>query len=373
MAMDGPPTINEQVKARCLFWSEIDQRSTSLDPIETNVMGRPETQYLGRWSDEERRRIDRKDNADQREIPIASPLESSYRHQAWQIWRSKVIESLVRIAAPTSRLERFRQCGAAAVIEHSKTANKLRVRAFFCHDRHCEACAAARQKKIVLELTSLMAGKRCSFITLTLKHNAEPLREQLSRLIRCFRALRIKALWRHQVKGCAYFIELKRSGDGLAWHPHLHIIAECGYIAATDLSSAWRQITGDSFVVHIRRVEDATRDARYVAKYASKALDRSACAEERWLDEAVISLRGRRLMSTCGLWRRHAPEHEDEKSADWERVAGLEQALNAANNGEVWAIGLLAWLRHKAPAEVRRSDEFVFHVAEKGASVAPAG
>lgn len=210
----------------------------------------------------------------------------------------------------------------------------------------------AQKRKTVREnLLLLMDGGNCSFVTLTLKHNRLPLGDQLSNLIKYFRALRQLGLWTHNVRGGAYFIEVKRSEDRTCWHPHLHVLVDAKFIDSGLLSSAWLKITGDSFIVHVRRVRSKAEDIAYVTKYATKPIDDSCFEVDEWIDEAMVAFRGRHLLSTLGMWRGTELEVRSDDPEDWRRVASLESTLNAASRGEQWATGIILWITDRNRTE----------------------
>jgi hypothetical protein len=172
-----------------------------------------------------------------------------------------------------------------------------------------------------------MIAKSLRFITLTLKHGVGPLKTQIDRLGTCFTRLRHRKLWQSAVGGGASFVEIKRSKDGRHWHPHLHIVVEGRYLAQSALSADWLAVTGDSYVVDIRMIRDAAKVGSYVVKYASKPLDRSLYANPDWLDEAMIALRGRRLVATFGSWSHLALTAAGDDPGDWEFVATLDDVV----------------------------------------------
>ncbi|KKM62827.1 hypothetical protein LCGC14_1517790, partial [marine sediment metagenome] len=101
-------------------------------------------------------------------------------------------------------------------------------------------------------VAELSADREVRFITLTLRINWEPLGDQVTRLMRCFARLRRRVLWKSTQFGGVAFLELKRRPHNHTWHPHVHIISEGLWIEKRDLSKAWLEITGDSFIVKVK-------------------------------------------------------------------------------------------------------------------------
>ena len=100
----------------------------------------------------------------------------------------------------------------------------------------------------------------------------------------------------------------KKTGE---WHPHIHIFALVdSWIDQQEFAEYWHSITGDSYIVDVRRAKkkrvQATQGAAAeVCKYALKFGDLSV--EHTW--EAFKILKGRRLTGSFGLlWGVKIPE-----------------------------------------------------------------
>ncbi|HEY3620780.1 MAG TPA: protein rep [Candidatus Sulfotelmatobacter sp.] len=272
--------------------------------------------------------------------PPPTARETNFRHSGWKNRRDKIRSAMVRCELPTKRLERFDNCGSAAVVQRSPSTGRVRVLACHCHDRWCIPCQRARSKLLAANLSAFMEGKDCRFVTLTLRHRQAPLKDQLDRLVKCFRNLRQLPWWSTHSKGGAAMIEIKRSQDGRCWHPHLHIIVEGKYIPQSVLSQKWLVVTGDSWVVDVRKVESREHAARYVSKYCAQPIDDDLCKNSEWLDEAMIALRGARLCTTFGSWRGIPLEVHEPGPTDWIKICKLDELLAAMERSEPWAIAL---------------------------------
>jgi hypothetical protein len=210
-------------------------------------------------------------------------------------------------------------------------------------------CGNHRSHKI-RDALALQIGKGpVSFITLTLCGKGEPLNALVDRLFKHFRALRLHPTWAEKVRGGAAFLEIKWSDKAKRWHPHLHIIADASYVPKYELSDAWRSISKDSFIVDIKRVNEAKGAVGYVAKYASKPMDSTIVLSPDRLDEAMVALKGRRLCLCFGTWfGTPLSAAEDEELADdlidaagYERVEPLWVIFENATAGVSWAIELV--------------------------------
>jgi hypothetical protein len=104
------------------------------------------------------------------------------------------------------------------------------------------------------------------------------------------------------VRAAVWSYEVKRGqGSGL-WHPHLHMVAMACEMPNKDrLSKEWHDITGDSFIVDVRPIDEADPASGFleVFKYALKFSDMQPA--DTW--QAFQVLRGRRLVGSAGLFR----------------------------------------------------------------------
>lgn len=186
----------------------------------------------------------------------------------------------------------------------------------------------------------LLRGKEIRFLTLTIKTGTEPLAESLDKLYTAFQKLRRRAIWTRGVDGGVAFLENKWSQSAQRWHPHLHCLLEGRYIDKSRLAHAWFEVTGDSFIIDIRRPPNNESVARYVTKYAGKPFNNSFLNRPALLDEAILALRGRKLALTFGRWRglKLTAVADD---GSWEHVSSLESMLERAGSGDLEALDIL--------------------------------
>jgi len=101
-------------------------------------------------------------------------------------------------------------------------------------------------------------------LTLTLKNQPDLDRALVSRLVESFAKLRKCAEWRlvapgaEGISGGVYSIEATFNVQAETWHPHLHTIIEAPLKLPKEwihaLRAKWLAITGDSFVLHLKKV-----------------------------------------------------------------------------------------------------------------------
>jgi len=282
-----------------------------------------------------------------------------FRHSFWQQRRLATWRALSVAGVSKGRLARFGTCGSAAWVMECKTDSSIhRVVCSRCRDRFCEACASERRRLVANNLyrwldkrfpvaRSHKARIPVRFVTLTLKATDSPLSATLDRLQKCWCRLRRRKLFASSQKGGLCFLEVKRGKNSGYWHPHLHALVEGDYLSQKQLSRAWHEITGDSFVVHIEAIADAGKAAQYVTKYASKALDSSVWQDQDDLVIAIHALAGRRVFATFGSWSGLDLSKNPEDGLEWFAVISLAKLITAASNGDADASSLLRSLKER--------------------------
>lgn len=257
--------------------------------------------------------------------------EAAWRHSGWRHQRLQVWRALQRVGVNNHRLLRFANCGAACYVEvldqptpDNPQGFDARLRSDTCHDRFCVPCGTAKAAAITAALTEKMALEKTRFITLTLRSNGKPLRDRLDRLYHCFGQLRHRQFWKDHVDGGAAFCEAKIGKDPTNWHVHLHIIVTGSYIPQKDLSSEWHSVTGDSYIVDVRPVDEGHTPAAYITKYVTKPATKEVYEQPQVLDEMIRAFSGRRLCLTFGTWRGTPLKPKAPPTTGWRIIARLD-------------------------------------------------
>ena len=211
-------------------------------------------------------------------------------------------------------------------------------------------------------LRLLDAGDRARFLTFTLKHQDAPLALQIDRLLDAFKRLRQHPTVRKYFAAGVWFFEAKLDKAGRLWHPHLHVI-QVGpdRVPHAALSTAWHQITGDSFIVHVCAIEDRQRQVAYVTKYSTKPLDSSVLRVPAKLDEFVVAIAGRRLFQCFGEWSK-AHAKDDVSPRKLKAVGALCTIHQDALNGSIESLVIIHQLHARWP-RLRRSHPLPPHLA----------
>jgi hypothetical protein len=212
-------------------------------------------------------------------------------------------------------VQRVKTCGDYLIFRHYFTVDQVKLHGASLCMKHllCPLCAIRRGSKALksyLDRWEVIRAEKTAlkpyFVTLTVKDGAD-LAERFQHLHKAQRELWMR---KHRgrgspfdgVTGAVWSYEIKRgSGSGL-WHPHLHMIALAESMPdQAALSAEWLNITGDSFIVDVRPIdqEDPVSGFMEVFKYAVKFSDQPP---EDTL-HAWLTLKGKRLLASSGDFR----------------------------------------------------------------------
>lgn len=211
--------------------------------------------------------------------------------------------------------KRLSECGDYLVFRHYTSINEVRLHAASLCAKHllCPLCAIRRGSRALQaylpRYEAVIASQprlRPFLVTLTVKDGPDLL-ERFDHLQTSQRELWMQ---RHRKRGspldgveaAVWSYEVKRGkGSGL-WHPHLHMVAMAEVMPdAIALRAAWQKITGDSFIVDVRAIDQADPVSGFmeVFKYALKFSDMTpADTFTAWQQ-----LQKRRLVGSAGLFR----------------------------------------------------------------------
>ena len=233
---------------------------------------------------------------------------------------------------------RLRSCGDYLIFHHYFTVDQVRLHGASLCMKHllCPLCAIRRGAKALKAYLDrwecIRAEKpllRPYLVTLTVK-DGDDLEERFKHLHKAQRELWMR---KHRgrvrsplagVEGAVWSYEMKRgSGSGL-WHPHLHMIAlaECPP-DASELAAEWHNITGDSFIVDVRPIDQADPISGFleVFKYAVKFSEQPVA--DTW--HCFKTLSRRRLLGSSGCFREVVvPESLLDESSDFDGLPYIE-------------------------------------------------
>ena len=218
------------------------------------------------------------------------------------------------------QLTRLQSCGDYLVFRHYWTVDEVKLHGarLCCQHLLCPLCAIRRGSKALrayLDRWEVIRAEKPALrpflVTLTVKDGPD-LAERFEHLKRSQREL-----WKRKqrrrgsvldgVAGAVWSYEIKRGNGSGLWHPHLHMIALAedlqieGEGNPGPLGAEWHNITGDSFMVDVRPVdqEDPASGFIEVFKYAVKFSDQPHADTLH----AFQTLRGKRLLEPSGCFR----------------------------------------------------------------------
>jgi hypothetical protein len=214
-------------------------------------------------------------------------------------------------------LQRLTSCGDYLVFRHYFTVDKVRLHGASLCMKHllCPLCAIRRgAKALKAYLDRFEAIKvaqpdlRPFLVTLTVKDGPDLL-ERFKHLHDSQRELWMQ---KHRgrvasplagIVGAVWSYEVKRGKSSGDWHPHLHMIALAESMPdQAHLSEVWHGITGDSFIVDVRPIDqdDPVSGFLEVFKYAVKFSDQPPADTVHCFE----TLGGKRLLGSAGCFRR---------------------------------------------------------------------
>lgn len=236
--------------------------------------------------------------------------------------------------------QRVSGCGDYLVFRHYYTVDQVKLHGARLCMKHllCKLCAIRRGAKYLaayLQRFELLRAEnprlRAFLVTLTVK-DGDDLKERFDHLHKSQREL-----WKQKsrgrgspldgVAGAVWSYEIKRGAGSGKWHPHLHMIALAEHLDGEDyqsgtlgaLSAAWHNITGDSFMVNVKPIDqdDPATGFVEVFKYAVKFSEQSHADTLH----AFLVLRGKRLIASAGAFR--GVKEPDDLLDDAEALEGL--------------------------------------------------
>jgi hypothetical protein len=251
--------------------------------------------------------------------PDADGLTWTFRHSGSRYERTAVYAALKALNVGFRRRDSFAACGSSVWLLESRTRPGVyKLTADLCHDRWCPACGRLRADLVAGNVLAALAGKPARLVSLTIRASATSLKAQLTRLYRTFRKLRSLPVWKQRVDGGLASLEITYNEQTNRYHPHLHCLTHGRFIPLEDLRREWLRLTGDSFEVDVRYVQDNERAARYVTKYLAKPVDHAIYHSPAALQEAIEAVRGVKQLITFGDWRKmhltRSPKDDDWRS-----------------------------------------------------------
>jgi len=251
----------------------------------------------------------------------------------------------------TRSVEKFDACRTYANFVRNKKTKQVRIHASACRLRWCPLCMKTKRMIIVQECKKWIHGiNKPKFLTFTLKHRDEPLRDTIKDLYKFFRNVRRTKWFKKNVRGGVWFFQITKSKNDDLWHPHIHCLVDSNFLPKAELSELWELITGDSKIVDIRAIKDNQKTAEYVARYAAAPCRLLGFGVDDAI-EIVQTMFGKRI---CGTWgtgktmsfRITKPDDWE----DWETIGNWSVIWNDKANPHWCRYIRLCWI-HDEPCE----------------------
>jgi hypothetical protein len=231
--------------------------------------------------------------------------------------KRNIVARLERVSAEDA--SRLKQCCSAFRVLTCGTHTLRSYPTFRCKKLFCPDCAAERATRLgnqteakIREVMKTTKGRLC-FLTLTMK-NAATLDGGLVKLKKSFANFRRKKVFKEHIKGYFGAFEYTFNPKTNDFHIHLHLIVLRGkFWNQSDISDAWRDVTGDSFVVDIREIKNTHKGVKEVCKYPMKPADLMKMPDDKFL-EVVKMKKGTRMFVSGGCF--YNVKLDDDDAAD---------------------------------------------------------
>jgi hypothetical protein len=189
---------------------------------------------------------------------------------------------------------------------------------FRCKKLFCPDCAAERATRLstqtetrIAEVMRTNSGRLC-FLTLTTK-NTLTLESGLMKLKKAFTQFKRKKVFKEHIKGYFGGFDYTFNPKTNDFHIHLHLIVLRGkFWNQSDISDAWRDVTGDSFIVDIREVKNVRKGVKELCKYIVKPLDLLKMPDAKFR-EVVEMKKGTRMFISGGCFYNVKLDHADDE------------------------------------------------------------
>jgi len=228
-----------------------------------------------------------------------------------------------------STRQSFQNCRADAWFVRRKSTGEVRVHSRHCRNRFCPFCSQSKAAVISHNVFDWVKTlDRPKLLTLTLKHSAAPLDQQLTHLYDHFRTWRNRAPMKKEIKGGIWFVQVTLNPDDYTWHPHLHVILDASWIHQKVLSDAWLKVTKTSQVLDIREIRSAEKAAGYVARYVARAGDLRTMPVD-YRAELYHALGRRRSCGAFGSARKaKVMDRPVYDRSDWENIGSFSLVVS---------------------------------------------
>jgi hypothetical protein len=186
-----------------------------------------------------------------------------------------------------------------------------------CKKLFCPDCAPERAARLshqteakIREAMKATSGRLC-LLTLT-SRNTPTLSAGLLKLKKDFAKFKRRKDYRQRIKGYFGGFEYTFNPQSKDFNVHLHLIVLRGaFWNQAEISDAWREVTGDSFVVDIREIRNIHKGAKELCKYICKPSDLLTMPDAK-LREVMMMKSGTRMFVSGGCFYNVKLDETDE-------------------------------------------------------------
>lgn len=203
-----------------------------------------------------------------------------------------------------------------------------------CKLRWCPVCQPSISARRIARVSHAVGSMQWPlFVTLTMRNVQDLNLGAIRHLKKSFGKFRRWRLWDRNVKGGVTALEVTNVGAG--WHPHLHSIVDCRWLAirtpaphwrdsphtiadkcgqaAGELSAAWAKALGQRYGVVLAKRCDREGIKSEVLKYSVKGSDLIESVDP--IAPLIDAMAGCRMITTYGSLYRLKPPPDDYKPA----------------------------------------------------------
>jgi hypothetical protein len=246
---------------------------------------------------------------------------SLHKSERWTL-RTPTKKDIIKRLKKISHKDALRMKQCCSLFKH-RTCGSHTIKSyptFRCKKLYCPDCAAERAARLsnqtetkIREVMKTNSGRLC-FLTLTIK-NTPTLEAGLAKMKKCFAQFKRKKAFKEHIKGYFGGFENPYKTRQKGFNVHLHLLVLRGkFWNQSDISDAWREVTGDSFVVDIREA-DVYKGVRELCKYVVKPADLLTMPDEQFR-EVVEMKKGTRMFISGGCFYNVKLDDDDADDAN---------------------------------------------------------
>ena len=253
---------------------------------------------------------------------------------------NKTVVDFLYCEGEIERATRVKDCATHIGFAYEDNVVKISS-ADFCRERMCHVCCWRKQSKFVAVMTPVLQevkaqGYEFIFLTLTVQNvGADLLSESIDMIMRAYN----KFLGRKKVQvafvGSMRSVEITYNEKENTYHPHVHVLAVVDpdyfsdptkYISQRELCALWRDCACLDYepICHVEKVSNLARGQLETLKYALKPT-----RDWKALECFFSVLKGRRLISFCGILKKYRKEYDASMSelSDFVRKSNYNEYL----------------------------------------------